>query len=275
MKKIRLGLFDGVFSGKSCSYNQETAGMEPEHIEWVRGEYLPVTFFTDTNLQRVKSATPGTRCFAWLLEPYEFSPNAYMRAFTMAEHFEAIFTHDARFLGGNWKYLPYCGSWIKEWGLFPKTKNVSMIISGKSRTFGHKLRKHVREAFEDYVDVFGYMGIPLEGSKAPALRPYRYSIVIESGNAPGYFSEKLIDCVSQGTVPIYWGATDLIACDGIHTWPFYSLKHLGHILDHAMENVYNRQYLESGCLAQSIEIARNFRCVEDVLYERYGSKIAP
>jgi len=35
-----------------------------------------------------------------------------------------------------------------------------------------------------------------------ALTPYRYSVVIENVREPGYFSEKLVDALLCGTVPI-------------------------------------------------------------------------
>ena len=28
---------------------------------------------------------------------------------------------------------------------------------------------------------------------------------MENCKSPGYFSEKIIDCLIQGTIPIYWG----------------------------------------------------------------------
>jgi hypothetical protein len=42
-------------------------------------------------------------------------------------------------------------------------------------------------------------------AKAAALRDYMFSIVIENAQVGRYFTEKLIDAIALGTVPVYWG----------------------------------------------------------------------
>jgi len=37
------------------------------------------------------------------------------------------------------------------------------------------------------------------------LRNYRFNLTPENSNAPGYVTEKLLDCISCGCVPVYWG----------------------------------------------------------------------
>jgi hypothetical protein len=54
------------------------------------------------------------------------------------------------------------------------------------------------------VDVFGRGFVHVE-NKSDALRDYAYSIAIENSRQDTYFTEKLVDCFSTGTVPIYWG----------------------------------------------------------------------
>jgi len=41
--------------------------------------------------------------------------------------------------------------------------------------------------------------------KVDGLKDYAFSVAVENGRVPDYFSEKLIDCFLTGTVPIYWG----------------------------------------------------------------------
>ena len=46
-------------------------------------------------------------------------------------------------------------------------------------------------------------------SKLEALSRYTFSICFENAALNGYLTEKLFDCFAAGTVPIYWGATDI------------------------------------------------------------------
>ena len=55
-----------------------------------------------------------------------------------------------------------------------------------------------------FVDSFGRGFVAVE-HKAEALAQYAFSIAIENSQQDTYFTEKLIDCFSTGTVPIYWG----------------------------------------------------------------------
>ncbi len=37
-------------------------------------------------------------------------------------------------------------------------------------------------------------------------RGYRFNLTPENSNAPGYVTEKLLDCICSGCIPIYWGS---------------------------------------------------------------------
>jgi hypothetical protein len=45
--------------------------------------------------------------------------------------------------------------------------------------------------------------------KAEFLRKHRFNIACENSDSPGYITEKLIDPLLAGSVPIYWGAPDV------------------------------------------------------------------
>ena len=83
-----------------------------------------------------------------------------------------------------------------------------MIYSNKIMFEGHKLRHHIANNIKD-VDLFG-RGTPNPiDNKEESLVDYRYSIVIENSKTDNYFTEKLIDCLAVGTIPIYWGCSNL------------------------------------------------------------------
>lgn len=46
-------------------------------------------------------------------------------------------------------------------------------------------------------------------SKWETLSRYRFSLCFENAPMKGYITEKMFDCLYAGTVPVYWGATDI------------------------------------------------------------------
>jgi len=110
------------------------------------------------------------------------------------------------------RYL-FGSTWVPDWKDVDthKTRMLSLIASSKDYYEGHKLRHQVidwiRSAQVD-AEILGRGYAPFE-RKSDGLAPYRYSVVIENVREPGYFTEKLIDCLLCETVPIYWGAQDI------------------------------------------------------------------
>jgi hypothetical protein len=47
------------------------------------------------------------------------------------------------------------------------------------------------------------------GSKYETLSRYKFCLCFENMEMDGYITEKLIDCLYAGTVPVYWGAPDI------------------------------------------------------------------
>lgn len=89
---------------------------------------------------------------------------------------------------------------------------------------GHRYRinflKSFTKTFPGILDLYGknmgdfdlstivdYKGITEK--KWDALSPYRYSFAFECASEPNYFTEKLIDCILAGCMPLYWGCTNL------------------------------------------------------------------
>lgn len=212
--KPQVRIFDNSFSpfGKSASLLQENKDVSPTHFEWAWDDNEAVdgvTFYTDGE---IKNAT-RPNAIAWLLEPPHLRSENYAYALQNSSRFDTILTYDRRFLAicGNARFYPFGGSSIafEKWGLYPKTKDVCMILSDKKTTEGHKFRHEIAAQFGDRIDLYGAgVGKPFD-SKFDVLKDYRYCIVVESGRSDWYFTEKLIDCFSVGTIPIYWGCPDI------------------------------------------------------------------
>ncbi len=96
--------------------------------------------------------------------------------------------------------------------VFNKTKEISIVCSDQTWLAGHKLRyafvNKLMGHFKDKIDVFGRGFNPIQ-DKYEALAPYKYSIAIENGVLPGYFTEKIADCWLTHTLPLYYGCPNL------------------------------------------------------------------
>jgi hypothetical protein len=262
----KVHLIDGSFfpRERSATLAGDNSGLGPAHFEWTAEPTGGVTFYTDVCLEQAVDA-PG-RKVAWLLEP-PWKPNAYETAWKLREHFDYILTYHHIGWGGHKQlFYPLGGSWIRDWGVHPKSKLVSIIASEKNEAQGHKLRHGTIARYGLRLDVMGRGYRPIEG-KAKGLRDYCYSVVIESWRGDWYFSEKLIDCLSQGTIPIYWGCPNIgrfFNTDGILR--FYDLDRLGNIL----ASISKADYVgRLDAVRDNLKRARQYRCAEDWIFEKY------
>lgn|SRR5512139_674668 len=276
---IRVNLADGsFFHQKASSLGGECAQESPKLIQWDRDGNSPGgIFITDMRIADVADFNDYYYCIGWLLEPPSLSDNHYKQAILHQDKFDAILTFDTGLVDaypGKFIYYPFGGSWIqeKDWQTYPKSKTVSMIASQKKGAEGHRLRHAVATRFPQYatamgVDVMGYGYKPIQ-SKLEGLADYHYSIIIESCRHEEYFSEKLIDCLACGTVPIYWGCQNIgkyFNRNGILT--FSTIGELEAIL---VQVVSLPDYkMRSEAIKENMETARQYRCAEDWIAKCY------
>lgn len=94
------------------------------------------------------------------------------------------------------------------WQAYPKTQLCSIIASKQDWAPGHKMR-HAAIAM---IQAKGIDCTPLGrgyaylDQKIDGLRHYMFSVVIENSISGRYMTEKIIDAIATGTIPIYWGA---------------------------------------------------------------------
>ena len=93
----------------------------------------------------------------------------------------------------------------------PKSKSLSWVTSNKSDLDGHRKRLNFLDGLKREVpfDLFGN-GFQRLADKWDGVAPYRYSIAFENTIAPLYFTEKLMDCFVCHTLPLYYGAPDIL-----------------------------------------------------------------
>ena len=169
--------------------------------------------------------------------------NAYDGIFTCDQ--ELVDMHEKIhfcFAGSNLPWTPE-----KKYKIYDKTEFCSFVSSSKKITKGHELRHkvynllRVRHVGNKIVRLMG--GITEQGSfgleqgcwlpeytgstgnkwhdksfkscvgqwhnKSTSLCPFMYSIVIENDQYDDYFTEKITDCFSTGTIPVYYGTENI------------------------------------------------------------------
>jgi hypothetical protein len=261
-------LVDSCFPGNGgLGLAHATANETPFFFRWDRTEGdAAIKVWTDGRLD--EAAQDGAeRKIALLLESPAVNPGLYEREFG---EFDYVLTHQRSLAerGDKFLWYPLGGSWIplSQWGPYKKHGMTSMFLSEKQLTDGHQLRHKVSELLTG-IDVFGHgVGRWIE-SKAWGLRDYRYHIVIENTRSEDYFSEKLIDALAMGCIPIYWG------CPALSRWfnmggilPFDSLDELHFILQLISADEYE---LRRPSITDNIIRAQEYRCAEDWIWQHY------
>ena len=276
MKTMRL--LDGSFKHQlSATLGGDNNNREPYYFLWslnstykANSEYA---FFTDMHIKDAHRY-PGKKV-AWLLEPPSLSRGHYDKALEYIDEFEYVLSFWKPYLkdfGDRGLFYPLGGSWIRpeDQGIHEKTKDICIIVSQKTGADGHRLRHSTVELFADRlgIDVFGRGYKPFD-SKAEILKPYRYAIVIESWTGEDYFSEKLIDAISMGCIPVYHGCPnikDYFGKSGILT--FDTLRAMENILINVTsKHDYN---MRMDAIVSNFELCLQYQCAEDWIYGNYG-----
>lgn len=226
-----------------------------------------ITIFTDQHL--IPNNYESKYRLGWLLETREVNPDRYDKFEEYANDFDFIMTHDKELLKKypeKTRFTIFGGTWIKtnNYGIHPKTKNISMIYSDKQQLSGHKLRHQVAQTVTG-VDLYGRGTPRFINLKEEALLDYRFSIVIENSKVDNYFTEKLVDCLVTGTVPIYWG------CPNLEN--FFDLR--GIIVVNNLEEIQEvvatldeKEYIKrTEFIKKNLELAMQYTVTEDWMYD--------
>ena len=121
---------------------------------------------------------------------------------------------------------------------------VSFITSDKGWAPGHQLRQQIWAGLEDAEDLNGMSIIkhkspPRVPNKNFLFEEAKYHIVVENEQRNNWITEKLIDCFTSRTIPIYWGAPNIgeyFNTDGMII--FNTIEELKDILDNISQRFY-------------------------------------
>lgn len=214
---LTINLFDYNFSQSVCSTEYQV----PQHIRYTRGlmEWNGITIFTDAFIHNpIVSQVKSPVKIGWLREPRCLHPPEYEAAERpdIQSQFDLVLTYDINLLKNpKFSFCPYAGTWIPKshWGGTDKTRKISMLYGEKNTTAGHKLRHAIGEALNaSGIHFYGAKGKPTTYSwqtKYEVLSEYRFSIVTETCCEYNLFSEILLDCFINKTIPIFWGCPNI------------------------------------------------------------------
>jgi hypothetical protein len=217
---MKIKIIDRNFAHAQYSSDYQ----DSKYIVWDRTapSQNDLVFITDTSLP--SPININIRKIAWLMEPREIFPSNYKWMENNHHRFEHVLTYDKELisLSRHIHFSPHCGCWIKpkDQMIYNKTKIVSIVSSNKTQTSGHKLRHSVISMTKNNnieLDVYGRVYNPID-YKLTAMKDYAFALVIENCKMDYYFTEKLIDAFTTGTVPIYWGCPsigDFFNIDGV------------------------------------------------------------
>jgi hypothetical protein len=250
--------------------------LKPTHFDWHRGEQIgDIVVITETSFDMVDSCKEKIKILL-ILECPSINPDIYKKI-TQPKYyskFDYILTHSKVLQEINReKFVPYIfgGCWIYENDrkIYNKSKDVSIIASLKRETEGHKLRHEAIEKYGSSIDGVYGNGYKFVQNKIEALADYRYSIVIENDNTSGggWATEKIIDCFMTGTIPIYWGTSDIgDYFNRLGIIQFSNIDELGLALNIATPEFYESR-LDS--IQDNFERGKQFCLPEDFIWESF------
>ena len=187
--------------------------------------------------------------------------------------------HESLFNLPNFKFKPI--SEISQWSALPneldtnqfqiynKNKMTSFITSNKNMCDGHQFRLDCLNKIQQKslnVDLYG-RGINEIDSKLQGLQDYRFCIAMENDYTNNYFTEKLLDCMLSGTIPIYHGCKNIekyFDINGIIT--FETVDELVDILNNLTAKDYKSRL---SAIQKNYEIALTWWEDNDRLFNKY------
>ena len=208
MNRIKINMIGGGFQ-----HSVSTNDMDPKFIEWIKDGSAPISIHIDNGLKI--STNPNNKNYGWLCESKTIIPSQYEWCLrnieTLKNNFIKVFTHDVELSKlSNIFQLTQCSakSYFSHGEVYKKSKLVSMIASNKVMCGEHVYRQQMIEKFKNKCDHFG-RGYKKIENKEDGLKDYCFSIVMENATYPNMFTEKITDCFMTGTIPIYYGISNI------------------------------------------------------------------
>ena len=255
------------------------AGNSSEIIKWDRtlsDKKKPIFFSNEKVLEVKKYPKNEYKNYGFVFESQAIIAPIYEELNSLSSNFEKIFTHSSKLLKSldNALWIPGGGCWVGgsyaggERKIFPKDKLCSMVTSPKQLCQMHTKRVEIANFLQQNseVDVFG-LGEDKSIQSFKATERYMFSVAVENYIDELYFTEKILNCFCTGTIPIYFGATEIdkkFNSEGI--LKFSSISELQKILLKLTPDYY---YSKIPAVKENFEKSFEFITIEDYIYKNY------
>lgn len=270
----KVTLFDNSFS-HAFSRNNGDIKILSKHIIFDRNEIHDIVFYTDSFLKNNYVLNfKGKKNIAWILEPRSIDDTTYEQVIRNLNLYDYVISHDKFFISYvnniNPKKGLLCdvgGTWIeeKDWNIYQKKKNTSIIASNKRSTNGHKLRHDIISKYGNKIDSILGRGYNPITYKLEGLSDYRFSVTIE--NETDTFTEKLIDCLITGTIPIYYGPSHIDKVFNIDGFLIINkIEDFGNITKDLNEEYYNSKIK---IIEENFNLSLKYTNTEDLIYNTH------
>ncbi len=241
-----------------------------------------VVFYTNSELEHAAKHSVR-RKVAFLLETKFIAWWTYSRAERDRDVFDVILTYDDELIARHpdkCVFFPHGGCSLpsEQRQLYDKTKLVSFWATNRKTTPGHSARHEFYEIYTNRktnwaspflqnieIDCWGQLANNYAKTMLDCLKDYMFQIVMENNISDTYFSEKLIDCLVTGTIPIYRGTRrsgKFFDPDGI--LHFDTMEQLLEILQNLTPQSY---YARLEAVRANFVAAQNFVLAEDWIYQ--------
>ncbi len=213
---------------------------------------------------------------AVLVEPRVLAPWHYQFVLDNQDKFDLIFSTYKDFGSDSsnpkkFRYFPGGARTLirpEEWQIYSKTKNISCIMSHKTYMPGHKLRHEIRgrhdNLFESLIDYCN----PEFYSKFLGLKDYRFELVIENEDDM-FFSEKLLDSMLCGCIPIYWTDRDTSYLDMFDKNGIVFFKDADDFFEKLLSGMFTEEFYNErmDAIKHNFEEAKKYISLGDMLWE--------
>ena len=234
-----------------------------------------ITYFIKDGIYQTNLSSQSNISIALLTECRMMDPNRYNFLENNHHLFDYIVTYDDRLLKlfpNKTIITPYSSTWIwptPQQKAHPKSKICSYITSNKQYSDVQRMRVNLLNYFYDNkeynIELYGRGHNPLPENhengdydcKILGLKDFAFSIIIENHVQKNYFSEKLMDCLLTGTVPIYYGCSEIskyFNLDGLIL--FNDEQELKKIIKNLTMDDYNNRIK---AINENLELAKQYR----------------
>lgn len=240
----------------------------PTVMEWVHDGSGLVDFFVDDHC-RTDIGT-GKRRVAMLIEPRSIQPKMYDWMEYHYNDFDLVFTHDTDILLRciNARPINFM-NWYESYDV-QKTKDISMVCSGKVMCDEHRKRQEMADILGDKVDHYGDYKTGKWADYYECRAEYRFEVVIDNYWKGFWACEKLANPLASKTVPIYLGGDRLPKdIDPFGVIQVQRIEDIPYVVDLILQHP-DRYYLRRlEAIEHNFEAIKKHKIYEDWLFTEY------